>query len=264
MNGQSPMTPRCKKALELTLHQALSLGNNYIGTEHLLLGLIREGEGVAMKILLDAGAEAEAVREAVLAAMKKRFELGRDSKTGKWPESDSSRQDQSLSRRGPACSQCGAIMELAGQIFVCASCGNTTHAQLYEDVQVFLAAWHQAARDADEELFFSMMAEGATFVGTDDGEIWSKAAFREASKQKFEAAPAWSMTQTHLRIAWISRTTVCFVELLESERLGPCRGSGCVQMKDGAWKVMHYVLSFSVPNDAIDAVKAAVSQPQTP
>jgi hypothetical protein len=64
--GQIPFTPRAKKVLELALREALSLSHNYIGTEHILLGLIRENEGVAARILLDFDADAEKVRNAVI------------------------------------------------------------------------------------------------------------------------------------------------------------------------------------------------------
>src|SRR5438552_1345501 len=56
--GQIPFTPRAKKVLELALREALSLGHDYIGTEHILLGLVRENEGVAARILLDFDADA--------------------------------------------------------------------------------------------------------------------------------------------------------------------------------------------------------------
>jgi ATP-dependent Clp protease ATP-binding subunit ClpC len=67
--GQIPFTPRAKKVLELALREGLGLGHKYIGTEHLLLGLVREGEGVAMRILLDAGVDAERVRNEVVRAL---------------------------------------------------------------------------------------------------------------------------------------------------------------------------------------------------
>ncbi|GAH83160.1 unnamed protein product, partial [marine sediment metagenome] len=57
--GQIPFTPRAKKVLELAVTEARNLGHNYIGTEHLLLGLIREGEGVAAQILTNLGADLE-------------------------------------------------------------------------------------------------------------------------------------------------------------------------------------------------------------
>jgi len=64
--GQIPFTPRAKVVLELALREALSLGQDYIGTEHILLGLVRENDGVAVRILLDFGADSERIRSGVL------------------------------------------------------------------------------------------------------------------------------------------------------------------------------------------------------
>src|SRR6201987_3320299 len=64
--GQIPFTPRAKKVLELALREALSLGHNYIGTEHILRGLVRENEGVAARILLDFDADAEKIRNEII------------------------------------------------------------------------------------------------------------------------------------------------------------------------------------------------------
>ena len=63
--GQIPFTPRAKKVLELAVTEARTLGHNYIGTEHLLLGLIREGEGVAAQVLINLGADLEKVRQEI-------------------------------------------------------------------------------------------------------------------------------------------------------------------------------------------------------
>src|SRR5271166_2909835 len=65
-SGHIPFTPRAKKVLELALREALQLGHNYIGTEHILLGLIREGEGVAAQVLVKLGAELTRVRQQVI------------------------------------------------------------------------------------------------------------------------------------------------------------------------------------------------------
>ncbi len=65
-SGHIPFTPRAKKVLELSLREALQLGHNYIGTEHILLGLIREGEGVAAQVLQSLGAELQKVRQTVI------------------------------------------------------------------------------------------------------------------------------------------------------------------------------------------------------
>lgn len=64
--GSPPFTPRAKKVLELSLREALQLGHNYIGTEHILLGLVREGEGVAAQVLVSLGADLARVRQQVI------------------------------------------------------------------------------------------------------------------------------------------------------------------------------------------------------
>jgi ATP-dependent Clp protease ATP-binding subunit ClpC len=64
--GSPPFTPRAKKVLELSLREALQLGHNYIGTEHMLLGLVREGEGVAAQVLVSLGADLGRVRQTVI------------------------------------------------------------------------------------------------------------------------------------------------------------------------------------------------------
>jgi hypothetical protein len=67
--GQIPFTPRAKRVLELALREALQLGHNHIGAEHILLGLVQEGGGVAMRILLDLDVDAQTVRNEVIRAL---------------------------------------------------------------------------------------------------------------------------------------------------------------------------------------------------
>src|SRR5207253_339394 len=71
-SGHIPFTPRAKKVLELSLREALQLGHNYIGTEHLLLGLVREGEGVAAQVLGRLGVELDDVRTVVMRTLSVR------------------------------------------------------------------------------------------------------------------------------------------------------------------------------------------------
>src|SRR5919198_235411 len=68
--GHIPFTPRAKKVLELSLREALQLGHNYIGTEHILLGLLREGEGVATQVLMKIGLDMQKIRQTVLQLMQ--------------------------------------------------------------------------------------------------------------------------------------------------------------------------------------------------
>ncbi|HUQ63715.1 MAG TPA: Clp protease N-terminal domain-containing protein [Acidimicrobiales bacterium] len=68
-SGHVPFTPRAKKVLELSLREALQFGHNYIGTEHILLGLVREGEGVGARVLVELGADLASVREKVVSLL---------------------------------------------------------------------------------------------------------------------------------------------------------------------------------------------------
>ncbi|MFN8104408.1 MAG: ATP-dependent Clp protease ATP-binding subunit [Acidimicrobiia bacterium] len=80
-SGHIPFTPRAKKVLELSLREALQLGHNYIGTEHILLGLIREGEGVAAQVLVKLGADLSRVRQQVIQLLSG-YSSSRESQAG--------------------------------------------------------------------------------------------------------------------------------------------------------------------------------------
>ena len=69
-SGHVPFTPRAKKVLELALREALEMGHDYIGTEHLLLGLLREGEGVGAQVLQRVGADLDTVRQQVIEILR--------------------------------------------------------------------------------------------------------------------------------------------------------------------------------------------------
>jgi len=70
LNGHIPFTPRCKRVLEYSLREALNLGNNYIGTEHLLLGIIRDGEGVAAQVLVKLGVDLPKLQQQINARQR--------------------------------------------------------------------------------------------------------------------------------------------------------------------------------------------------
>lgn len=95
--GPPPFTPRAKKVLELAMREALQLGHNYVGPEHLLLGLVREGEGVAAQVLVKMGADLSRVRQQVIELM----EENAGSVPG--PEGEARAAPR---RPGPLCSWC--------------------------------------------------------------------------------------------------------------------------------------------------------------
>jgi hypothetical protein len=81
--GHIPFTPRAKKVLELSLREALALSHNYIGTEHILLGLIREGQGVAAQVLVKLGADFDRVRQQVVQLLADASQLQAEQVGGK-------------------------------------------------------------------------------------------------------------------------------------------------------------------------------------
>src|SRR3989344_2030546 len=96
ISGDIPFTPKAKKVIELAMEEARALGHNYIGTEHLLLGLIREGEGVASQVLLNSGLELEKVREEVMNLLGSAipgYEMGHKVSHAKTPALDAFGRD---------------------------------------------------------------------------------------------------------------------------------------------------------------------------
>ena len=112
--GHIPFTPRAKKVLELSLREALQFGHNYIGTEHILLGLIREGEGVATQVLHKLGCDLNRVRQTVLELMSgwtEVAEAGGGEEVGAYVEATAS-PTETIGDDAPTCPNCfGALDE---------------------------------------------------------------------------------------------------------------------------------------------------------
>jgi hypothetical protein len=129
--GSPPFTPRAKKVLELSLREAIQLGHNYIGTEHMLLGLVREGEGVAAQVLVSLGADLARVRETViqLLAGEVGSETGSSGPGAREPARGWRSWGPSRTRaRIAVCSFCGRHPPDTGQLvsgpdaFICENC----------------------------------------------------------------------------------------------------------------------------------------------
>lgn len=96
ISGDLPFTPKAKKVIELAMDEAHSLGHNYVGTEHLLLGLIREGEGVASQVLMNLGLELDKVRDEVMNLLGSEipgYEMGQKTSHAKTPALDAFGRD---------------------------------------------------------------------------------------------------------------------------------------------------------------------------
>ena len=124
--------------------------------------------------------------------------------------------------------------------------------------------WHDAAADADEERYFGHFTDDAVFLGTDATERWDTAAFRAYAHPHFARGRAWSFRAT--RRAVIVRGDVAwFDEDLHTENLGPARGSGVlVRGGDGAWRIAHYNLTITVPNERFAEVRDLLASEPAP
>jgi plastocyanin/ketosteroid isomerase-like protein len=123
-------------------------------------------------------------------------------------------------------------------------------------IQKVLDDWHQAAADADEEAYFSHFTADGVFLGTDATERWDVKAFRKYAHPHFAKGKAWSFKAAR-RDVILSRDglTAWFDEDLDTPNLGPSRGSGVLLKQQGVWKLAHYNLTITVPNDHFKSVK---------
>src|SRR6202789_490773 len=141
-SGSPPFTPRAKKGLELSLREALQLNHSYIGTEHILLGLVREGEGVAATVLVSLGADLPRVRQEVNSLMSG----GPERQAGRSAGDPDDAAGHSSPSREPRCPHCsgnvteaarfrtiavppeeGTADPLSLRVVYCMHCGTTLH-----------------------------------------------------------------------------------------------------------------------------------------
>jgi hypothetical protein len=121
-------------------------------------------------------------------------------------------------------------------------------------INTILDSWHKAAANAEFDNYFSYMTSNGVFIGTDATENWQLDAFKAFSKPYFDKGKAWSFTSLERNIYFDkSHNTAWFDELLDTQ-MKICRGSGVLIKEGKNWKIAHYVLSMTIPNDTIDEV----------
>ena len=122
-----------------------------------------------------------------------------------------------------------------------------------EKINQVLNAWHKAAADVKFEAYFDFMTDDAIFIGTDATENWVKPDFKTWAKPFFDKGTTWNFTTLERHIFFDkSGKTAWFDELLNTQ-MKICRGSGVLVKVGKEWKIQHYVLSMTVPNDEVDA-----------
>lgn len=141
---------------------------------------------------------------------------------------------------------------------------NFASAQNKEIINTRLDNWHKAAAKADFKSYFDVLTDDAIYIGTDATENWNKKQFEAFAKPYFDKGRAWNFTALERNIYFSSdKKMVWFDELLNTQ-MKICRGSGVMVKEKNVWKIKHYVLSMTVPNENSDEVvkiKSALENP---
>lgn len=121
-------------------------------------------------------------------------------------------------------------------------------------VNQLLDDWHKAAGQAKFDNYFSAMADDAVYIGTDATENWNLTQFKAFSKPYFDRGKAWNFTPLERHLYFSQDGNLCWFDELLDTQMKICRGSGVLRQQNGQWKIVHYVLSMTVPNDNADQV----------
>jgi hypothetical protein len=123
-----------------------------------------------------------------------------------------------------------------------------------KEITYFLDQWHKAAAEANFDAYFSAMAEESIYIGTDATENWNKKQFQAFAKPYFDRGKAWSFNAIERNIYYSKDGKLVWFDELLSTQMKICRGSGVLVQENGQWKIKHYVLSMTIPNDTTDEV----------
>lgn len=124
-----------------------------------------------------------------------------------------------------------------------------------------LDAMHEAAAQANEETYFASYSEDAIFMGTDATERWTKAEFQTYAHPFFARGRAWAFRATRRSIMFNETNELAwFDEDLATNALGPARGSGVLRLDADGWKVVHYNLALTVPNERFAEVRTLLER----
>lgn len=121
-------------------------------------------------------------------------------------------------------------------------------------INILLDEWHAAAARADYNAFFDKIAEDGIYIGTDATENWNKKDFAVWAKPYFDKGKAWSFTALERHVFLSSDGKMAWFDELLNTQMKICRGSGVLEKTAKGWKIKHYVLSMTIPNDDADKV----------
>ena len=123
-----------------------------------------------------------------------------------------------------------------------------------ESINLILNDWHKSAAEANFEAYFNAMSNESIFIGTDASENWKLTEFKNFSKPYFDKGKAWSFKPLNRNIYINSSTKIAWFDELLDTWMGVCRGSGVLIKSENTWKIEHYVLSLTIPNENVNDV----------
>ena len=132
----------------------------------------------------------------------------------------------------------------------------TISAQDKSNIDQVLTQWQKAASEANFEEYFSLMTEDGVFIGTDPTENWQNKDFRAFSKPYFDRGKAWNFKTLERNIYKEENSDIAWFDELLSTQMGICRGSGVLKKTEEGWKIAHYVLSITIPNENVEEATA--------
>lgn len=123
-----------------------------------------------------------------------------------------------------------------------------------KEINVVLDDWHKAAAEANFNNYFDVIAEDGIFIGTDATENWNKTQFIAFSKPYFDKGRAWNFKALERNIYFYEDSNIIWFDELLKTQMKICRGSGVMIKTKKGWKIKHYVLSMTVPNENVDEI----------
>jgi hypothetical protein len=137
-------------------------------------------------------------------------------------------------------------------LFVCISCiepKDKSNEKNKVEINTLLDKWYKDAAETNFQDYFDVIADDGIFIGTDATENWNKKEFMAFSKPYFDKGKAWNFTSLERNIFFSTDgKTAWFDELLDTQ-MKLCRGSGVLFYQNDEWKIKHYVLSMTIPNE---------------
>jgi hypothetical protein len=126
--------------------------------------------------------------------------------------------------------------------------------ELKQQINTILDTWHKDVSNVDYNKYFSTLSNDAIFIGTDASENWTKLEFQKFAKPHFDKKKTWDFKPLERNIYFSKdNNTAWFDELLDTW-MGVSRGSGVLEKENNTWKIKHYVLSTTIPNDEMKKI----------